>query len=245
MSIPKAEIVDGCKTFIPLENNPEVLSLLSENLGLAPGLTFYDIFSTSPEMLACIPRPIHAMILLADKPIYNAARSAVVPTIPEYQGSGPDEPVIWIKQTIGHACGLMALLHCVFNLDRRRYVRSESALGNLLKRAIELGPAERAQLLYDSVFLEEAHMHAASKGSSAAPSPHDDNHHHFIGFVLKDGVVWELNGGLNGPLRRGTLDQEDLLGERGLALTAQDFLDAAAAGEYGGMSIVAVAGMDS
>ncbi|KAJ6016679.1 hypothetical protein N7451_000058 [Penicillium sp. IBT 35674x] len=243
MSIPKAEIVQGCKTFIPLENNPEVLSHLCQNLGIAPGLAFHDVFSTLPDALSGIPRPIHALILLADQPIYNAARSAVVPTIPEYQGSGPDEPIIWIKQTIGHACGLMALLHCVFNLDGGRYVSRESILGTLLKRAIELEPIGRAQLLYDSEFLEEAHMDAASKGSSAAPSPHDENHHHFIGFVQKSGQVWELNGGMKGPLLRGTLDGEDLLSEQGLALTVRDFLDAAAKGGYGEMSIVAIAGM--
>ncbi|KAJ5667561.1 Ubiquitin carboxyl-terminal hydrolase [Penicillium longicatenatum] len=245
MSIPKAEVVHGLKTFIPLENNPEVLSHLCQNLGVAPGLTFHDVFSTSPDSLSWIPRPIHALILLADWPIYDAARSAVVPTIPEYQGSGAGEPIIWIKQTIGHACGLMALLHCVFNLDGGRYVRRDSKLGDILKCAIELEPAERAQLLYDSNFLEEAHMEAASQGSSAAPSPHDENHHHFVGFVQKDSQVWELNGGMKGPLLRGTLDGEDLLSERGLELTVQDFLEAAAKGGYGEMSIVAIAGMDA
>lgn len=114
-----------------------------------------------------------------------------------------------------------------------------------MKRAIELEPTGRAQLLYDSEFLEEAHMEAASKGSSAAPSPHDENHHHFIGFVQKSGQVWELNGGMKGPLLRGTLDGEDLLSEQGLALTVQDFLGAAAKGGYGEMSIVAIAGMES
>ncbi|KAJ5768795.1 Ubiquitin carboxyl-terminal hydrolase [Penicillium odoratum] len=239
----KAQVVNGIKTFIPLENNPEVLSHLCRNLGLAPGLTFHDVLSTSPDLLSWIPRPIHALILLVDKPIYNAARSAVIPKIPEYQDSGPDEPVFWIKQTIGHACGLMALLHCVFNLDGGRYLMPESTLGNLLKCAIELEPTERAQLLYDSEFLEEAHMDAASKGSSTPPSPHDENHHHFIGFVQKDGQVWELNGGMNGPLCRGMLDGEDLLSERGLALTVQDFLDAAVKGGYGEISIVAIAGI--
>ncbi|KAJ5684839.1 uncharacterized protein N7477_001184 [Penicillium maclennaniae] len=242
MSIPKAEIVNGCKTFIPLENNPEVLSHLCANLNLASGLTFHDVLSTSPELLAWIPRPVHALILLADKPIYLAAREAVIPTIPEYQGSG-DEPVLWMKQTIGHACGLMALLHSVFNLDDN-YVVPGSELDVLRKSAVELAPAERAELLYTSTFLEEAHMKAAVSGSSRAPSPHDENHHHFIAFVQKGDQVWELNGGMNGPLLRGNLE-EDLLSERGLALTVQDFLDAAAAGGFGEMSLVAVAGKDS
>ena len=186
------------------------------------------------------------MILLAHSPIYKAARSALEATIPDYQGSGINEPVLWMRQTIGHACGLMALLHVVFNLEGGRYVTPGSELDTLLQQAIQLGPTERAQLLYDSKFLEEAHMDAASRGSSAAPSPRDENHHHFLAFVQKDGQVWELNGGMNGPLLRGTLqDEEDLLSANGLKLTVQDFLTAAEQGAFEEMSIVAVTGPDA
>ncbi|KAJ5369463.1 hypothetical protein N7509_014075 [Penicillium cosmopolitanum] len=166
---PSAQFVNGCKTFIPLENNPDVLAHLCENLGVAPGLSFHDVISTSPEMLEWIPRPIHALVVLAHDPIYNAARSAIEPTIPEYQGSGPDEPVVWMKQTIGHACGLMALLHCLFNYEGGLYVAPDSELDKLRTRAIELGPADRADLLYNSKFLEDAHMEAASRGVIKSP----------------------------------------------------------------------------
>lgn len=228
-----------------LENNPEVLSHLCRCLGVSPSLTFHDVLSTSPDLLAWIPRPVHALVLLADRPIYTAARSTVEPTVAEYRGSGPGEPVVWMRQTIGHACGLMALLHSVFNLEGGRYLTPGSELEKLLQQGIALKPTERAELLYGSKFLEDAHMEAASTGSSAAPSPQDDNHHHFVAFVQRDGKVWELNGGLNGPLLRGTLEDEDLLSERGLAMTVKDFLDAAEQGGYGEMSIVAMAGPEA
>ncbi|KAJ5609885.1 Ubiquitin carboxyl-terminal hydrolase [Penicillium herquei] len=238
---PKAEIVNGVKTFIPLENNPETLSRLCKNIGISRRLIFHDILSTSPDLLASIPRPVHAIILLVHAPIYHAARSSIEPTIPECKDSGISKPIIWMKQTIGHACGLMALLHCVFNLKDGRYLVPESALAKIRDKSIELEPTESAKLLYDSEFLEAAHMDAAAQGSSAAPSPHDDNHHHFVGFVQTPGGVWELNGGMNGPLRRGSLPMEfDLLSEEGLALTVNDFLDEAAKGGYGEMSMVAI-----
>lgn len=226
------------------ENNPDVLEILSENLLLSWDLAFHDVISTTPDFLQeCYFRPCHALIVLADQSIYRAARSAVEPTISEYKGSGPNEPVIWMKQTIGHACGLMALLHVVFNLEGGRYLRSDTAIDTLRQQAILLGPTERAQLLYDSNFLEEAHMDAASRGSSNVPSPRDDNRHHFLAFVQMDGKVWELNGGLNGPLFRGELGEgEDLLSERGLELTVQDFLKAAEQTGCDEMSIVAVTG---
>ncbi|PCH02089.1 Peptidase C12, ubiquitin carboxyl-terminal hydrolase 1 [Penicillium occitanis (nom. inval.)] len=247
MPAPRPEIIDGVKTFIPLENNPDVLEILCENLQLSWDLAFHDIISTSPEFLQeCYFRPCHALIVLADRPIYRAARSAVEPTISEYKGSGPGEPVIWMKQTIGHACGLMALLHVVFNLEGGRYVQPDTAMDALRQQAILLGPAERAQLLYDSNFLEEAHMDAASRGSSNVPSPRDDNRHHFLAFVHKDGKVWELNGGMKGPLLRGDLgEKEDLLSERGMELTVRDFLKAAEQTGCDEMSIVAVTGADA
>lgn len=151
-----------------------------------------------------------------------------------------------MKQTIGHACGLMALLHVVFNLEGGRFVQPGTTIDALRQQAILLGPTERAQLLYDSSFLEEAHMDAASRGSSNVPSPRDDNRHHFLAFVQqKDGKVWELNGGMNGPLFRGVLGEgEDLLSERGLELTVQDFLVAAEQTGCDEMSIVAVTEAD-
>ncbi|EED13818.1 ubiquitin carboxyl-terminal hydrolase isozyme L3, putative [Talaromyces stipitatus ATCC 10500] len=244
---PRVEIIDGIKTFIPLENNPDILKLLCENLQISLDLDFHDIISTSPAFLQeCYFRPCHAIIVLAHRSIYQAARSAVEPTISEYKGSGPNEPVIWMKQTIGHACGLMALLHVVFNLEGGRYVRPGTAIDALRQQAILLGPTERAQLLYDSSFLEEAHMDAASRGSSNVPSPREDNQHHFLAFVHKDGKVWELNGGMNGPLFRGVLGEgEDLLSERGLELTVQDFLIAAEQTGCDEMSIVAITGADA
>ncbi|KAJ5860630.1 uncharacterized protein N7529_007940 [Penicillium soppii] len=232
------QIINGKKTFIPLENNPEVHTHLCKNLSVTD-LTFHDVLSITPEMLSFIPRPVNALILLCDQPIYKATRSKVEPTIPEYTESG-DKPVIWMRQTIGHACGLMALLHVVVNLDNGNHVTAGSELKKLVEQAVQLGPKERAELLYNSKFLEEAHMDAASEGSSIVPLPQDECGFHFVAFVKKDNKVWELNGGLNGPLLRGDLDKEDLLSDRGLDLTVRDFLCSAEKEVHRGISIVAV-----
>lgn len=110
----EANIPTTRKTFIPLgkpphtpllprtishppENNPSVFTHLAHHLGVSPTLAFYDIYTlTSPQ----IPRPAYALIFICPANVYFKARLAEYELQDEYQGSGPDEPVIWFKQTI-------------------------------------------------------------------------------------------------------------------------------------------------
>ncbi|EIT75463.1 putative ubiquitin carboxyl-terminal hydrolase isozyme L3 [Aspergillus flavus] len=234
-----AKIINGVKTFIPLENNPEVHTHLATTLSIQ-SLTFHDIFTLSPPPQD-LPHPINALIFLAAAPIYTRARSTLQSTLPKYTTTNETDP-IWIPQTIGHACGLMAFLHCVLNLDDGRHLACGSELAKLREELVSLAPGDRARVVYEALFLEEAHMDAARGGSSGVPGPEEDNGFHFVGFVKGgDGRVWELNGGMPGPLERGVLgDGEDLVSEAGLRLTVGDFMEAAKeveGGGYGGLGI--------
>lgn len=147
--------------------------------------------------------------------------------MPAYTACGPSEPVIWFKQTIGHACGLIALLHGLANGGAKAYITPDSTLDRLLRKAVGLKPTARAQLLYDSAELEAAHMAAAVRGDTVAPDAREENYQHFFCFVkAEDGHLWELNGGMKGPVDRGVLGEgEDALSERALALGVKSFLD--------------------
>jgi ubiquitin carboxyl-terminal hydrolase L3 len=218
---------------------------LAQQLGVSPALGFHDVFTIEDsDLLAFIPRPVYALIFLCPHKVFLASgRDAEKTTMPVYNGSGVHEPVMWFKQTIGHACGLIALLHAMCNGEARQYIRQGSDLDKLMKSAIPLKPTERAQLLYDSVFLEAAHQASAVKGDSNVPRAEDDNGYHFIAFVKEGGRLWELNGGMMGPLDRGALDEsEDALSEKALQMGVREFINAAkAAGiEDVGFSIVAV-----
>ena len=135
--------------------------------------------------------------------------------------------MLWFKQTIGHACGLIGLLHAISNGGAKSYILPDSDLDKLLKAAVPLKTKERAQLLYDSQELEAAHMSAAVKGDTFAPSTKDPMGYHFITFVKgDDGHLWELNGGMKGPMDRGMLgDDEDALSEKALNLGVRTFLE--------------------
>lgn len=40
----------------------------------------------------------------------------------DYEGKGVEEPVIWYKQTIRNACGLIGILHAVSNGNSRGFI---------------------------------------------------------------------------------------------------------------------------
>lgn len=204
------------------------MTSLVHELGLSTALEFHDVYSLSdPSVLEFLPRPALALLLVF--PItstYENFRRSEDESKSEYTGSGPQEPVIWFKQTIRNACGLIGLLHSICNGAAAHQISDGSSLQTLLKEAIPLKPLERADLLYKSQALEAAHATAAAKGDTSAPDANDRVDLHFVAFVKdKNNDVWELDGRRKGPLNRGRLSREDdVLSEKGQELGVQSFL---------------------
>ena len=133
--------------------------------------------------------------------------------------------MIWFKQTIGGACGLIALLHGLSNGDAKRFIKQDSFLDTMLQQALPLSPVERAELLHSSEALEAAHRSVAELGDTA-PEAEDRVGNHYICFVKgDDGHLWELNGGMKGPLDRGQLAMDDdALSKAALELGVQSIM---------------------
>ena len=114
--------------FIPLEANPELMTSLLHKLGLSSALQCHDVYSISdPELLAFIPRPALAVLMVFPvSAVYESQRMAEDAPLPEYAGHGAQEPVLWFKQTIRNACGMMGLLHAVSNGPARSFIRKSS-----------------------------------------------------------------------------------------------------------------------
>lgn len=205
------------KLFTVLENNPQVMNHLAQTLGLDDSLSFYDIYSlTDPNLLALIPRPVLALLVIIPlTPTWYEARTAEDKDKGEYEGTGEEEPVMWFKQTIGNACGSIALVHALINSNASQHIQPGSTLDGIRRDALSKTMWERAKVLEDSVAFEKAHAEAAQLGDTAAPTPVSDEHtgQHFVAFVkARDGHLWELEGARKGPLDRGVLgENEDVL----------------------------------
>lgn len=204
------------------------MSSLIHKLGVSESLSFSDVYSIDdPDLLAFVPRPAHALLLVFPvSDTYEKFRRQEDADKPDYEGSGSDEQVVWYKQTIGNACGLIGLLHGVSNGPARALIHPESSLATLLEEAIPLKPSQRADLLYESHALEAAHQSAASGGDTSAPAADDNVDLHYVCFVKSEnGHLWEMDGRRRGPLDRGQLSaDEDVLSEHALNLGVRSFL---------------------
>ena len=174
------------------------MTTLMHTLGLSPTLQFHDVFSIDePDLLAIIPRPAHALLLVFPvSQTYEKFRHDEDADKAEYEGKGEREEVVWFKQTIGNACGLIGLLHSTSNGAARARIEGGSDLDVLVKKAVPLTPVERATLLEETEALEKAHAAAAQTGDTAAPGAEDSVDLHFVCFVKseKSRHLYELDG---------------------------------------------------
>lgn len=224
------------------------MTSLVHKLGLSPSLQFHEVYSIEePDLLAFIPRPAHALLLVFPiSETYEKFRHEEDADKAEYEGHGEGEEVLWYKQTIGNACGLIGLLHGVSNGSAKGRVEAGSDLDKLIKNAKPLKPLERADLLEETEALETAHQAAAQTGDTAAPAAEDNVDLHFVCFVKseKTGHLFELDGRRKGPLDRGQLAAEDdVLSEVALDKGVRAFLkrEAASGGGELRFSLIALA----
>lgn len=204
------------------------MTRLAHELGLNTSLQFHEVYSlTEPSLLEFLPRPAHALLLVFPvTQTYEKFREEEDSSRQDYAGSGREEPVLWFKQTIRNACGLIGLLHAITNGTAREQIKAGSDLEKLLREAIPLDPVKRADLLYQSQSLEAAHATAAATGDSRAPEAEAAVDLHFVAFVKdQNNDVWELDGRRKGPLKRGRLEGDnDVLSEQGQELGVRSFL---------------------
>lgn len=101
------------------------MSTLVHKLGLSEELAFHDVFSIDdPELLAFVPRPAYALLLVFPiSDAYEKFRHEEDAQRETYEGSGTGtEQVVWYKQTIANACGLIGVLHATSNGEAAKHI---------------------------------------------------------------------------------------------------------------------------
>ncbi|KAH8817726.1 hypothetical protein DL96DRAFT_1623171 [Flagelloscypha sp. PMI_526] len=164
----------GKTRWIPLESNPDIFNSWANAAGLVPSSSqFGDIYGLDPDLLSMVPQPIKALVLVF--PYTEIAKSDTRKSEEERlkkereTGSSEVDPtVIFIKQTIGNACGTMALLHALMNSDV--VLTPGSALEKFIEQCKDLTPLARSELLSSTPLFAEIHKENAQAGQSAIPT---------------------------------------------------------------------------
>ena len=214
--------------WVPLEANPGVLDAFARKIGVRDSdVAFHDVFGLDPELLAFVPTPVLAVILLY--PLTEASeaeRLAELARQPETDKGAIPADLFYMKQTIGNACGTIAMMHCLANVSRSTEGRSEleetavvrqagGILDRFLSETAGMSPEAIGSYLEEgrgcSAELHGLHGKAAQEGDTVAPGVDEEINLHFVAFVEKGGALWELDGRRAGPVHRGPV-VGDLMG---------------------------------
>lgn len=214
------------KKWLPLESNPEVMTEFAQLVGLDTARhAFYDVYGLDEELLAMVPQPVAAVLLLfpITKETDAAARQEDARRAAEASGGKGDThsavppSTYFMRQTVGNACGTIAMLHSFGNNLGRIGLAEGSFLQRFFAATAGMSPEERGAFLESppsgAPDLEEAHQAAGEKGDTAPPGADDDVDLHFVAFVKSGGQLVELDGRRAGPVAHGLTSDDTLLAD--------------------------------
>jgi ubiquitin carboxyl-terminal hydrolase L3 len=196
------------KRWFPLESNPEIMNKYVEKLGLnLDSFAFTDVYGLDDELLAMVPQPVLAVLMLYPITKENENESQKDQEEQEKSSQRVDPNVYFIKQTIGNACGTIALLHSIANNQDLLQI-NDGFWKDFIASTKDKSPEEKATLLEDDKRVETAHEESANEGSTNKEANTD---YHFVAFVAKNGILYELDGRKKFPLIRGQSSPDTLL----------------------------------
>ncbi|KAF9215740.1 Ubiquitin carboxyl-terminal hydrolase isozyme L3, partial [Podila verticillata] len=143
------------------------------------------------ELLAFVPQPAHALILLFPiTPKYETYVQQEKERI-DKQGQTVSPNIVFYPQTIANACGTMGVLHSIAN---------NWAHGGHLKLAVAIDQS-----------LANVHESHASTGQTATPDLADEVNLHYVCLVERDGHLYELDGNKPYPINHGISSKDTFL----------------------------------
>ncbi|KAK0081653.1 hypothetical protein PV325_011815 [Microctonus aethiopoides] len=196
---------------VPLESNPDVMTKFIHQLGVPSKWTLVDVYGLDPDVLAIVPKPTLALILLYphSKKAQDYTSELVEKIKKDGQKISPN--VFHMEQTVSNACGTIALIHAIANnLDQIKL--EDGSLKEFLDKAKDLTFEERGKLLVDTASdIIDAHEQLAQEGQTPAPQENAPVYYHFVAFIEKDGMLYELDGRKPFPINNGPTTKDKLL----------------------------------
>ncbi|KAK2953565.1 putative Ubiquitin carboxyl-terminal hydrolase 3 [Blattamonas nauphoetae] len=207
---PLTKRIKAKSMWLPLESNPDVLNSYCHSIGLPEEYQFNDVYGLDEELLAMVPPNVKAVFCLfpwegpkyVPGPIIDDKKPFFIAQLPE----------------IGDACGTIAVLNALGNLQDQITFHPDSFLSSFLGTATtSMTPEEKCSAIMDDKQLEESHHIAVSQGQSRVPEG-GVTHSHFISFVNVNGHLLEFDGLREGPVDHGESSPENILADSAKAI---------------------------
>lgn len=208
--------------WLPLESNPEVMNKFLNLLGVPKKWNMVDVYGLDPEVLAWVPKPVLAVILLfpCSQKFYDYS-SAQEERLKK-EGQTVDKGVYYLKQIVSNACGTVALIHSVAN-NQEQLQLEDGPFKEMLDKSVDMSPEERGELLQKTCGkIVETHEELAQEGQSKMVAPNEVNHH-FVAFVHRNGCLYELDGRKAFPINHGATTETTLL-EDAVRVCSKEFI---------------------
>ncbi|KAJ2536051.1 Ubiquitin carboxyl-terminal hydrolase isozyme L3 [Coemansia sp. RSA 1933] len=184
--------------WVPLESSPDAMNKVIQQMGVGEPTAFSDVWGLDDELLGMVPQPVHALIFLF--PLTNKFEE--LRKQEALSSENKVSPNVWfMKQTIGNACGTMAIFHALGNNQKTLPIGGD--LAAFFEKVKDMSPEERAAELEQSRPLAEAHKSGAAEGQTEAPAADASVDHHYAAYALVDGDLYELDGRLSAPINHG------------------------------------------
>jgi ubiquitin carboxyl-terminal hydrolase L5 len=195
-----------------IESDPAVFTEMMEQVGVK-NVGVEEIISLEPEMLQMLTQPIKGLILLFKWSGKGAQTQRNVV---------PEAPLFFAKQIVHNACATQAIVNILLN--HTDSVEVGEALSNLHGFTAEMDPTTRGEMIGQADVLRSVHNSFARQtvfSFEDRPAKENDDVYHFISYIHKDGVVWELDGLQEGPIFIEPAEEKDWLATASSAIQAR------------------------
>nr|CAB3488605.1 unnamed protein product [Digitaria exilis] len=183
---------------------------------------FHDVYGLDEDALDMVPQPVLAVILCFPDPPQEFCLLLKCSLVPLQDAGYPSVPfvscgeketkdrVYFIKQieSLGNACGTIALIHAIGNTSSELNLVENSFLDLFFKSTASMDPYKRALFLEKNDAMAGAHSLAANAGVTELCDVVEE---HYICFVAVNGTLHELDGMKDGPIRHGSSSSKSLL----------------------------------
>ncbi|KAJ8614203.1 hypothetical protein CTAYLR_001101 [Chrysophaeum taylorii] len=177
-------------SWLPLESTPEVLTPFVRKLGCPAPWGFTDVFGLDDELLAMVPQPCAALVLLFPCAAISAERPR------ELRREAPPQNMFFAQQhdDCGNACGTIAIIHSVANAAASgRLALDAGPLADLIRDAPR-DVAARGRALVAADKIRDLSNSTAAAGETRGAGTDDNQGQHYVALVEVDGSLWELDG---------------------------------------------------